>query len=315
MVDTRCFGQRMLSPYRGVMHCVVTELADAVTTDGRHWILYVRGECLYDDPDAVRDQAISVQDVKYGTWSEREGFKRAPIRLPTFDKIVCAAGNQLLTAVRHHAPSLPFALADRFELWLLNGASGRPLALIGSSCSAHETEKPSLLRWTPGQRCIQELPAAQRLAQFVADLAGRQPIARWYERHPDGSATCCDREDRASATPRDVDAEAFGGFQLDRTALDDEQAALLQAVEQWQAPSLLQLPTLNAARRRALEVAACCHALRLAEQLPLYPCVLDEAAITAALVEARMRRSHDTRPDPDDGDRALSPYYLEIADD
>ncbi len=27
----RCFGQRMLSPYHGVMHCVVTDWADAAT--------------------------------------------------------------------------------------------------------------------------------------------------------------------------------------------------------------------------------------------------------------------------------------------
>lgn len=313
--STRCYGQRMLSPFRGVMHCVVTDLADAVTTDGRRWTLYVRGECLYDDPDEIRDQAISVSDVKYGSWSAHQGFQRAPIRLPTFEHKVCAAGDRLLDAVREHAPSLPFPLADHIELWLLHGTSGRPLALIGSSCNTKEREPPNPLRWTPGQACMAELAAAQRLAAVVAELAGQQPIARWFERHADGSATCCDPSANTHDAANTLDADAFNGFQLNASLLDKEDITLLEAVEQWQAPSLLQLPTLSQARRHQLETVACRHAMRLAEQLPLYPCVLDETAITAALVEARMRHSHAAPAIPEAGDRALSPYYLEIADD
>jgi hypothetical protein len=74
----------------------------------------------------------------------------------------------------------------------------------------------------------------------------------------------------------------------------------------------LQLPDLTPAQRAAFEAAACRHALRLADQLPLYPCILDGAAITAALVEARLRRSSATPTVSGDRKGPLSPYYLEI---
>ena len=89
----------MLSPFRGIMHSVATRWADAVTTDGRHWTLYVRGECLYDDLDEVGNTSVTVPDVKYGTWSDATGFQRAPIRMPTFDEQVCAHGERLLVAI------------------------------------------------------------------------------------------------------------------------------------------------------------------------------------------------------------------------
>lgn len=304
----------MLSPFRGLMHCVETEWADAVTTDGREWTLYVRGECLYDDPEVVREQAISVPDIKYGTWSRAFGFQRAPIRLPTFEARVRAAGDALLGAVQQHAEALPFPLADRYELWLLHGDTGRPLALIASACRLSERETPNLLRWTPGQRCLAEQPAARALVTRVAELAGREPTAQWFERRPDGSGVPC-VEVGDDTPPVAIRSSDFGGFQIDESALDDAQIDLLREIEDWQAPSLLQLPDLPPAARRALEIAACRHAVRLAEQLPLYPCVLDRAAITAALVEARMRQSQTGVVTTDGGERALSPYYLEMADD
>ena len=100
---TRCFGQRMLSPFSGIMHCIVNDSADAVTTDGRVWTLYVRGECLYDDLPDLDHREVTIPDVKYGQWSAKRGFRRAPIRLPTFDARVREEGDRLLQAVQQHA--------------------------------------------------------------------------------------------------------------------------------------------------------------------------------------------------------------------
>ena len=55
--EVRCFAQRMLNAFRGVMHCVVSPWADAVTKDGRSWTLYVRKECLYGDNDSTVSRA------------------------------------------------------------------------------------------------------------------------------------------------------------------------------------------------------------------------------------------------------------------
>lgn len=312
----RCFGQRMLNPFRGVMHCVVTGWADAVTIDGRHWTLYVRGECLYDDLSDIRGQNVTIPDVKYGIWSERGGFQRAPIRLPTFDERVRLEGEQLLDAVIDRARHLPFPLDDHFELWLLHGRTRRPLALIGSCCSRVDCQPPPLARWTPGQACMAEIRAANELCAAVAALAGPQPRAAWFERNDKGAGTRCEEESTdPSPCPASLSAEHFDWLNLDQAALSVAQTELFDEVIDWQSPSWLQLPGLDDAQRQQFESAACGHALRLAEQLPLYPRVLDEAAITAALVEARLR--HSTAWSDPAGSRGvpLSPYYLEVADD
>ena len=299
----------MLSPFRGVMHSVVTRWADAVTTDGREWTLYVRGACLYDDPAEIDDPTVSIPDVKYGSWSSQAGFRRAPIRMPTFDQRVREEGEHLLASVQRHAPRLPFPLADRFELWLLHGDTGLPLALIGSSCDAASCEAPLATRWTPGQACMAELPAARELHALIARLAGPVPRAQWFERHPDGAATL---DPGAATTPDTLSGTRFPGLLVDTGALDRAQLRLLSALLQWQSPSLLQLPNLTRPQRARFEAAACGYAVRLAEQLPLYPCVLDRAAVTAALVEARLRRSHPDQGETAAGQRTLSPDYIEI---
>ncbi len=304
----------MLNPFRGIMHSVVTEWADAVTTDGREWTLYVRGECLYDDLADFEGEKLTIPDVKYGTWSATAGFARSPIRLPTFDAKVRHEGERLLAAVLAVADRLPFPLADRFEYWLLHGESRLPLALIASSCS-HEFEPPAVLRWTPGQLCMAEIIQSHTLHDAVNQLAGEQPQAMWFERHADGSGTPVVHVGEAAAESNPpLAADTFAEFYLDADVLDDGLAHLFGQVLAWQAPALLQLPTLSNAQRTEFETAACRHALRLAEQLPLYPCVLDKAQITAALVEARLRRTAGATPDSTASGSSLSPDYIEIPD-
>ena len=305
----------MLSPFRGVMHSVVTRWADAVTTDGRHWTLYVRGECLYDDVADLERDGVAVPDVKYGSWSEKAGLRRAPIRLPTFDERVREEGENLLRAVKAHAHRLPFPLTDRFELWLLHGQTGLPLALLGSCCREGDCEPATAARWTPGQACMAEIEEARTLQAIIADLAGMEPQAQWFERHMDGSGTACHGDPPPGAPLQQaLPEDCFAPLFVDHGALHEEQADLLQALLQWQSPTLLQLPGLSAEQRAALEVAACSHALRLAEQLPLYPCIVDRAAITAALVEARLRRSQGDDSRTETRAKSLPPYYLEVPD-
>lgn len=311
----RCIGQRMLNPYRGVMHSVVTEWADAVTTDGRRWTLYVRGECLYDDLSDLEGIPVTIPDVKYGTWSLQHGFDRAPIRLPTFDDRVRWEGDRLLDAVRDHADRLPFALADCYELWLLDPRTRRPLALLASSCGSGDCETPAMLRWTPGQVCMSELPAARELNAVIAALAGAKPDTSWYRRASDGSGRPLPQAGQSATSATTRSRTDFAPLLVDRTALDEHGNRLLDAVENWQAPSLLQLPNLSAGQRAHFETAACRHAARLAEQLPLYPQVLNRAAITAALVEARLRAAAPTTPGGEEASSPLSPYYLEVGGD
>ncbi len=284
--EIRCFAQRILNPFRGAMHVVRMKWGEAITTDGREWTLYIRGECIYDDLDDGPHPGIIVPDIKYGTWSERTGFLRAPIRLPTFEDTISLQGSRLLQAVRESAPSLPFPFADHHELWLLHGETGHPLALLASRCDHEEAEAPPLLRWTPGEAAITADARLHELRKQVTALAGDTPQAHWFDRRRD------------SLPEGDLDHHALG---------DHDEA--LRALRHWQSPATLLL-ALDAESRRVTERLAARHALRLAELLPLYPEVLQRDIVTAALVEARLRRNtpHQTPRD----EEPLSPFYLEV---
>ncbi|MFN2309497.1 MAG: hypothetical protein ABR553_07145 [Gammaproteobacteria bacterium] len=39
-----CYSQRLVNPFRGILSVVETEAADAVSSDGLHWALYIHGE-------------------------------------------------------------------------------------------------------------------------------------------------------------------------------------------------------------------------------------------------------------------------------
>jgi len=72
-----------------------------------------------------------------GVWVEGEGVS-AGTRIP----------GELIAALQQHPP-LPFMLADRMELWLLDKQRGLPLALLASELPSryrHERIKPE---WHP----------------------------------------------------------------------------------------------------------------------------------------------------------------------
>ena len=46
-----CYSERILNPFRGVMNVIALDDAEAVTTDGVNWLLYVRD--YFDTADDV----------------------------------------------------------------------------------------------------------------------------------------------------------------------------------------------------------------------------------------------------------------------
>jgi len=161
-----------------------------------------------------------------------------------------------------------------------------------------------------------DLPEAAQLHRRIAELAGPTPRALWFERHADGSGSALLHGAGAMmVVEQHLPADRFSSLLVDRDALGAGTGRLLDALLSWQSPALLQLPGLTREQRRRFEAAACGHALRLADNLPLYPCVLDGSAITAALVEARLRRSHPTSRQDTEAVKAMSPDYIEIPGD
>ena len=48
-MSVECFAQRLLNPFRGAMHTIKYGGAEAVTTDGVEWDIYVANDALLDD--------------------------------------------------------------------------------------------------------------------------------------------------------------------------------------------------------------------------------------------------------------------------
>ena len=329
VVEVLCYSQRMLNPFHGIMSVVKIPFADAVSTDGLNWILYVWDEELLG-VEGEEGSDVVVPDIKYGTWSPDAGLQRAPVRSTQDYSLIQAKGDALLEAIKANLHRLPFPLQDRYELWLLDSA-GLPLALVDSRTEAPAGDEDEAVRWNPGRRCraefrVADLDAAQQsrlrdtahadaLAARINGAAeghgggrGAGRRARWLERDARGGGVFVHPRQGEDATA--LARHWFPPLLLRAHWEDALTERLVRAFHAWQAPWLLLLGSLTRRERAALEPLACRQAARVAEQFRLYPAVVDEARLTAARVQAVMGRSaaeeEDSEPEP------LSPFYLEL---
>ena len=125
-----CYAQRLLNPYRGVVHTIRYQSAEAVTTDGVEWDIYVANDALLEGLGRAGRRA-QISDIRYGHWSAETGLKRGALypsedfrRLEEMGAVVY---EYLLKGLR----DVSFTFRDYFELWLLD-ARHRPLALARS---------------------------------------------------------------------------------------------------------------------------------------------------------------------------------------
>jgi len=127
-MQIECYAQRLLNPFRGVVHVIRFQSAEAVTTDGVEWDIYVANDALLDGLGRAGRRA-QISDIRYGHWSLEKGLKRGPL-FPSDDfkrleEMGAEAYRHLLKVHR----DVPFAFRDAFELWLLD-RDARPLARL-----------------------------------------------------------------------------------------------------------------------------------------------------------------------------------------
>lgn len=322
----RCYSQRLVNPFRGILSVVETEDADAVSSDGVHWALYVHGEIedVRMNDGTLRD--VALPDIKFGDWSAEAGLKRAPVRNVADMDRIDAIGSHLLEAVKHAAGHLPFPLRDHDELWLLD-REDRPLALLSVAIDEGVRETPQVLSWHPGELAKTEFTSAylpggsphgagQHVENLVNAACGERPRAQWFWRSDDGSGigqegfgidTCI--------VGRTLMAAEFPPLLLSTVWATPDERQLLDDFLAWQAPWLLQLQHLGVELRAHLEQLATRRADEVAKCHRLYPAVIDRDRITAARVEARLRGTMDAPRDAGQDayavDVTLIPFYRE----
>ena len=315
-MQIECYAQRLLNPFRGVVHTIRYRSAEAVTTDGVEWDIYVANDALLDGLGRAGKRA-QISDIRYGRWSAERGLKRGPLfpsddfrRLEDMGAVVY---EHLLQVHR----DVPFAFLDQFELWLLD-RDDQPLALLHSVRNDSETDTRPPLDWRAGLAAREGFhsaavgglaePAAAYLTQHVNGLASG--VAQWFRRSDDGAGlglhTLGDGE---SLRGRVLDADAFPPLFIATAGMDAAHARLVRDYHAWQAPWMLLLPHLDAMTRRELEACACRQAELIETHCRLYPQVIDHAALLAARVEAALLRS---QPRASRQDEVMPMFYIEL---
>jgi len=320
------YAQRLLNPFRGAMHSVRYDSAEAVTVDGVHWDIYVTNTAVV--PTSGRGRHGQISEIRYGKWSQAAGLKRGRLYPSDDFRRMEAMGAVLYEHLTHAHQQLPFAFKDQFELWLLD-RDARPLALLESALEKNALKFDLATDWRAGiaacERFQSQAMAALQpsatpapnagayLTAYINARAGTPAAAQWFQRAADGRGTGLGGiRLPAEFEDRTLPAAAFPPLFLATTGHDALHRQLIEDFQAWQAPWLLLLP-LNAATRRVLEQQARRQALLVEQQHRLYPACIDDAFIPAARVEALLRRSQ--QPPEQEQDDALAPFYIELNQD
>ncbi len=303
-----CYSQRMLNPFRGVMNVIDTGDADAVSTDGKIWTLYLRDSNLQNIANDG-DMNIEVPDIRFGIWSAESGLKRCPL-LNTMDyDAIQTAGLALLDAVKHHAKHVPFKLADHYELWLLDKHMDLPLALLRSECFKSELSEPEYTPWTSGMLCRESFQSqylirnnpdnnsnnhAQWLTEQINIAAGNQPQVQWFlrDKYRNGlglKCSCANKQLEGRTLPK----QFFPKLLINRRWVSQPVNTVVKDYLSWHSPWLLLLQHFGDTTRALLETLACKQqALTVDAQQQLYPKIINSNIIKAARVEATMRKAN-----------------------
>jgi hypothetical protein len=315
-MQIECYAQRLLNPFRGVVHTIRYQSAEAVTTDGVEWDIYVANDALLDGLGRAGRRA-QISDIRYGHWSAERGLKRGPLfpsddfkRLEDMGAVVY---EHLLKAHRE----VPFTFRDQFELWLLD-RHDQPLALLHSVRTDSETDTRPPLDWRAGMAAQEKFqsaaiasldePAGTYLTRHVNQLASGG--VQWFRRSDDGAGLGLHTlKGNAHLQGRVLEADAFPPLFIATAGMDAAHTRLVHDYHAWQAPWMLLLPHLDAATRSALEVCARQQAEMIEKLCRLYPVVIDRAALQAARVEAALMQS---QPCGKPEDEVMPIYSIEL---
>ncbi|MDP1645617.1 MAG: hypothetical protein Q8K35_04745 [Thiobacillus sp.] len=314
-MQIECYAQRLLNPFRGVVHTIRFQSAEAVTTDGIEWDIYVANDALLDDLGRAGRRA-QISDIRYGHWSAEKGLKRGPLypsddfrRLEDMGAVVY---EHLLKVHR----DVPFSFRDQFELWLLD-RNDQPLALLHSVRTDSETDTKPPLDWRAGMAAQAHFqsaaiaglaePAGMYLTHYVNNLASG--VVQWFRRADDGAGLGLHTlKGGDPLRGRVLDADAFPPLFIATAGMDAAHTRLVHDYHAWQAPWVLLLQ-LDPTTRSALEACACQQAELIEKHYRLYPAIIDRPALQAARVEAALVRS---QPRKAAHDEVIPMFYIEL---
>lgn len=291
MSDSRYYSLRRLNPYQGTVQVVEAPGFRAMSPDGLTWQVQILNRVAPGAPGRTRFSS-------YGVWrADGSGdFEETGQTRP------------FLSVMRAH-PRLPFPLADRMELWLLDARDRRPLALLAATFPDSTLPRTVETRWRAtltaetgfessgfavqqavGATPDSGAPHGEVLTKLVREAAGPTPCAQWFRRAGDGSATGHGGDQLPPELEgRRLPREHFPDLLVREDWPDDTRADLVRDYHVWHAPSLLTHDYLAPATRLRLEAGACRQAEKLYRLRYVLPEAIDPDRLKVAMVEAVIR--------------------------
>ncbi len=281
MSAARYYSLRRLSPYQGTVQVVEVPGFRAMSADGVRWRVQFLNQ--------------RTRFSSYGIW-----------RADGNGSLIETARTQPIVAALHERPRLPFPLADRLELWLLDARGRLPLALLAATLPERAPAQAVALQWraalagdnsfhAPSLGAadqVSHIPHRSVLDRCVQHAAGPRPQAQWFRRTEDGGGEGLGCPGGASGLAgRRLAREEFPELLLREQWESEQERDLVRDYHAWHACSLLTHTDLSRATRAALERAACRQATKLFRVRHLLPEIVDAEAMRIAMVEAVIRQS------------------------
>jgi hypothetical protein len=305
-----CYGVRRLNPFQGILQVVELGDARALSLDGVRWEIQVRCAQPEQPWGTLSPGEPVMRYLRFGAWSKEAGLRRAPVS-PILDlDLLLEASGALTNVLPDCLAALPFAPADRHELWLLDD-SNLPFALLASSIqtqklvgskpepwaasarSDHSFQSSGLLeRGIPSRQGHDPRHHATLLERLVRDTARRPARFGWFERDADGGGLVVESAGaKGEGATHRLSAESFPSLLLREACPQPADRDLVRDYLNWCAPFLLMLPGIDDRTRDRLEHAARPRALEVDAFYRLYPKILNTGLLKSIRVEARLRQS------------------------
>lgn len=293
MSGISCYSIRRLCPLRSTIQVAQDETARALSYDGVNWQIQVLSEWSQN-----RWGSLNAGDrgggsyALYAVWSAGEGIAFLP-RNPMLSRAEMEAASAELLRI---LPSLdvPFPPGDPYELWWLD-TRDEPLALLASAVNRLDLAGGVIPRWRalPDSEVSYGPAGASherlQLEQRVRAAAGGPSRAQWFRRDESGRGVPIEGGGPLHC-PGGLGPEQFPVLPLRERWDDPVTATLVRDYLEWMAPVLLTQGGFPEQTRLRLETAARRRVLEVDTLYRLYPDVVDEDNLKAALVEAALRK-------------------------
>jgi len=286
--ELHCYALRRLNPFLGVVQVIENPSGRASSSNGLVWGIQI----LTEGPADWGSLSAGKQGkawYRYGLWSERDGLVHRPLARQSTDKQLRRHSEHLIEQVRMNLGRLPFALADRRELWLLDVEQRKPLALLHAMLPDTDPPRPEPRYWTgclgqqgaAGQRRFPDIVELESQVKTRAGFNISRTWVTWNIEH-----TAIDSGDNRWTLD-----DGFSAFGIREDWPDSEDQERVQRYIDWAAPAFLTLPYLNDAQRARLESGLSNQAVSIEYHWRLYPKILDTNKLTAARVQGGLQNS------------------------